>query len=315
MTTDDSNNSDRPKASSDDDDEPIAAVADNIEAIIALEEESKISLDGFGSDSLNAISMDDDDEEEDDNEYYRKQAIEEANKRYSLGYTTNDEEDHGNGDGKRTNSDIKVTTEDIKFVLDTMKKEAPYDIVSIKQLFFRMASAFTKCPIHHSVNSRKTGAGKTHDLTLVSGYFPKKYVIALAGMSDKALFHRHGVNVIVDENTGNTMPVQPIIDDLKSKIEELEEKNEKENKKQIQKLKSEIQELNDKSQKLIELDNKIFLFLDTAQEGLFNTLMSMISQDSNDQLYEFTDKSGVGKLGSKINRLSLVGKLTARNDR
>jgi hypothetical protein len=42
-----------------------------------------------------------------------------------------------------------------------------------------------------------------------------------------------------------------------------------------------------------------------AQEGLFNTLMSMISQDSQDQLYEFTDKngSGSGKMGSIINRL------------
>jgi hypothetical protein len=190
-----------------------------------------------------------------------------------------------------------------------MAKEAPYDIVSIKQLFFGMASAFTKRPIHHSVNSRKTGAGKTHDLTLVSGYFPKNHVIALVGMSDKALFHRNGVDVIVDENTGNTILVQPLIDDFKIKIEELEEKNEqdvqkrKENKLELQRLKSQLQNLRDKSQKLIELDNTIFLFLDTAQEGLFNTLMSLISQDSDDQLYEFTDKSGVGKLGSKINRL------------
>jgi hypothetical protein len=89
----------------------------------------------------------------------------------------------------------KVTNQDIKFLFDTMGKEAPYDVVSIKQLFYG-------------------------------------------------------------------------------------------------------------SQKLIELDNTIFLFLDTAQEGLFNTLMSMISQDTaDDQLYEFTDKSGIGKLGSKVNRL------------
>jgi hypothetical protein len=199
-------------------------------------------------------------------------------------------------------TEIKITNEDIKFVVDTMKKEAPYDLVSIKQLLYGMASAFTKCPIHHSVNSRKTGAGKTHDLTLVSSYFPNKYVIALAGMSDKALFHRHGTNVIVDENTGNTMPLQPIIDDLKSKIEVLQI-DKKKNKKEIEKYQSEIEEIYAKSQKLIELDNKIFLFLDTAQEGLFNTLMSMISQDSNDQLYEFSDKSSTGKIGSKINRL------------
>jgi len=135
----------------------------------------------------------------------------------------------------------KVTAQDIKFLFDTMRKEAPHDVVSLKQLFFGMASAFTKCPTHHSVTSRKTGAGKTHILTLVADYFPKKYVIALAGMSDKALFHRHGVNVIVDEDTGNTMSVQPIIDDLKAKMDDLEEKNAKENKKEIQKLKSEIQ--------------------------------------------------------------------------
>ena len=128
-------------------------------------------------------------------------------------------------------------------------------------------------------------------------------------MSDKALFHRHGVDVIVDEDTGNTILAQPLIDDIKTKIEELEEAVDgkgkgKENKEQIKKLKSDLQQLYDKCQKLIELDNTIFLFLDTAQEGLFNTLMSMISQDTaEDQLYEFTDKSGIGRLGAKVNRL------------
>jgi hypothetical protein len=219
------------------------------------------------------------------------------------GISSEDYQDRAEEDNERLVTENQLTNEEINFVLDTMKKEAPYDIVSIKQLFFGMTSAFTKCPIHHSVNSRKTGAGKTHDLTLVAGYFPRKYVIALAGMSDKALFHRHGVNVIVDENTGNTMPLQPIIDDLKNKIEDLEV-DKKKNKKEIEKYQAEIQEVYEKSQKLIELDNKIFLFLDTAQEGLFNTLMSMISQDvPTDQLYEFTDKSGAGKIGSKINRL------------
>ena len=186
-----------------------------------------------------------------------------------------------------------------------------------------MCSAFTRLPLHHSVNSRKSGAGKTHDLTKTANYFPKKYVIAMVGMSDKALFHRRGTFVIVDDETGNTIPIKPLIDDIKSKIDKLESEldsnsksansdnkdtdktKKKEIKEKIEKLKDEIQEINEKSQKLIELNNKIFLFLDTAQEGLFNTLMSMISQDtSDDQLYEFTDKNaGSGKLGSKVNRL------------
>ncbi len=60
-----------------------------------------------------------------------------------------------------------------------------------------------------TVNSRKSGAGKTHDLTKTASYFPKKYVVAMAGMSDKALFHRHGMIVIVDDETGTTIPIKP----------------------------------------------------------------------------------------------------------
>ncbi len=221
-----------------------------------------------------------------------------------------------NGNGKPVKQS-KFSSSDVQFVIATIAKEAPYDVTSIKQIFYGMCSAFTKLPLHHSVNSRKSGAGKTHNLTKTASYFPKKYVIAMAGMSDKALFHRHGTLVIVDDETGNTIHIKPLIDGINDKIENLElelansddnnidKARKKEIKEEIAKLRDEIQEINEKSQKLIELDNKIFLFLDTAQEGLFNTLMSMISQDTDDQLYEFTDKNGggSGKLGSKINRL------------
>jgi hypothetical protein len=58
-----------------------------------------------------------------------------------------------------------VTSEDIKFIIEVMKKEAPYDETSIKQLFYGMNSAFTRLPIHHNVNSKKSGAGKSYDVT------------------------------------------------------------------------------------------------------------------------------------------------------
>ena len=70
-----------------------------------------------------------------------------------------------------------LTPEDIKFVFDVMKKEAPYDEVSIKQLFYGCSSAFTKIPIHHNINSRKSGSGKSYILILVSSYFPNRYVL------------------------------------------------------------------------------------------------------------------------------------------
>jgi hypothetical protein len=58
-----------------------------------------------------------------------------------------------------------VTSEDIKFVIEVMKKEAPHDEISIKQLFYGMNSAFTRLPIHHNVNSKKSGAGESYDVT------------------------------------------------------------------------------------------------------------------------------------------------------
>ena len=43
------------------------------------------------------------------------------------------------------------------------------------------------------------------------------------------------------------------------------------------------------------MDDKAFIFLDTPNEGLFNNLMSILSQDSKEQLYLFTDKDSSGK--------------------
>jgi|GEM_PF-3423978 len=52
-----------------------------------------------------------------------------------------------------------VTAEKVGFVLSTIKKEAPYDEQSIKQLYLGMLSAFTKVFIHHAVSSKSAGAG------------------------------------------------------------------------------------------------------------------------------------------------------------
>jgi hypothetical protein len=110
---------------------------------------------------------------------------------------------------ERLAEENKLTTEDIEFVINTIKKEATHDELSIRQLFCGMASAFTKVPISHIVNSKESGAGKSYLLNLVSSYFPNKYVIVLSGMSAKALFHRSGVLVIHNKQTGELESIDP----------------------------------------------------------------------------------------------------------
>ncbi len=119
----------------------------------------------------------------------------------------------------------KVTTADIAFVLNTICKEAKYDSPSVRQLFFGMATAFTKLGICHKVNSKDSGAGKSYLTNKVANYFPDKYVQILGGASDKAFQHKQGVMVIKDKETGELKPVEPIIEKLNDELGQLDPKN------------------------------------------------------------------------------------------
>jgi hypothetical protein len=199
---------------------------------------------------------------------------------------------------KQLAAENKLTAEDISFVINTSRKEAQYDELSIKQLFYGMASAFTKLPIPHIVNSKEAGVGKSYLLNLVSSYFPNKYVIVLSGMSAKALFHRRGVLVIQNKQTGELEPIAPMIQPLESEIDDIEnkvidemdkdppklrdKKQIKNWKKRIRDLESEIKDIESSAEKLIQLDNQIILCLDTPEPSVYDSLM--LKETSNTHL-------------------------------
>ena len=60
----------------------------------------------------------------------------------------NSNEDNSQDEETRLAIKDKLTSEDIAFVIKTMKKEAPYDMQSIKQLFYGMSTVFTKVQSH-----------------------------------------------------------------------------------------------------------------------------------------------------------------------
>ncbi len=175
-----------------------------------------------------------------------------------------------------------------------------------------MDTAFTKRPASHNVNSKILGSGKNYLMELVSNYFPEKYVININHMSDKAIFHREGIMVRENHETGKLEPIRPIIKNLESKIEDLQEQIEterqknnnppteesrkliKDNKKRIQEINEEIKDIEQHALKQIDLNNQIILCLDTPQESIYNSLMSLVSQDTKrGQKYEFVEKSGI----------------------
>jgi hypothetical protein len=203
------------------------------------------------------------------------------------------------------NSDKTITSNDIKFVFNTMSKQAPYDKTQIKQIFYGICSSQTSTKIHHNINSKKSGEGKSYLLKLVSDQFPESFTIKFNDITDKALHHQNGFEAVKNEETRTYEKLAPILNEIELEIEELKEKieEEEENDKQVIKsYKFQIKEKEDKIKdlitnavKIIDLDNKAFIFLDTPNEGLFNNLMSILSQDSRDQQYIFTDKDSSGK--------------------
>ena len=212
--------------------------------------------------------------------------------------TENTTEEESVEPSKDTDNDV-VSSKDIQFVLDTISKQAPHDKNQIMQIFYGICSSQTSTKIHHNINSKKSGEGKSYILILVADLFPDSFISIFNNMTDKALYHLNGTQAVKNEHTGKYKELVPIIKQLELEFEELEETNDKQSKKslksQIKEIEAKIQELKSKAVKIIDLDDKAFIFLDTPNEGLFYNLMSLLSQDSREQLYTFTDKDNSGK--------------------
>jgi hypothetical protein len=188
-------------------------------------------------------------------------------------------------------------TEDIiKYVQDTALKEARREGRLTKQIFITMCSAYSNNPINLLINA-PSGVGKNYVINKVASLFPEYDILSLAGMTDKALFHRSGKLVIKNEITVEYESIEDRISDLDEQIEEKEyeisrthDRNLKQGLKSIIKdLEREKKELLKDARKLIDLSNKIIIFLDTPSEQLLSGILPLLSHDRYEIEYEFTD--------------------------
>src|SRR3954466_13857482 len=169
-----------------------------------------------------------------------------------------------NTESSEDTDEDKVTSEDTQFVLDTISKQAPFDKTQIKQVFYGICSSQTSTKIHHNINSKKSGEGKSYLLKLVADLSPDSFISKFNNMSDKALYHLNGKEAVKNEQTGMYEELKPIINQLESEIEELEEKIDEEKdkqviksyKKQIKEIKTKIIDHKSKAVKIIDLDDK-----------------------------------------------------------
>jgi len=184
----------------------------------------------------------------------------------------------------------------IKFVQDIALKEARREDKLTNQIFITMCSAYSNNPINLLINA-PAGVGKNYVINKVASLFPEYDIVSLAGMTDKALFHRSGKLVIKNEISGEYESIEERIKDLEEQIEEKEfeisrtnNTNLKQGLKSIVKdLEREKKELLKDARKLIDLSNKIIIFLDTPSQELLSGLLPLLSHDRYEIEYEFTD--------------------------
>jgi hypothetical protein len=196
----------------------------------------------------------------------------------------------------------------ISFCLNIILKEAREEDRLVKQILYAMLSAYTYNPCNLAINS-PSGEGKTYILHKVGEKFPKEDTMFLAGMTDKALFHRHGVLVIKNE-IGEYEPIDQKIAEIDSEIQDKENELENTKDKNLKQglrstsegLKNKKRDLLKDAKKLINLSHKIIVFLDTPRPELFNALMPLLSHDKYEVEYEFVDTHNGIKTNTNVLR-------------
>jgi hypothetical protein len=197
----------------------------------------------------------------------------------------------------------------IKFCIDVILKEAREESRLVKQIFYVMLSMYTNNPINLAINA-PTGEGKNYIIKKVGELFPRDDVIYLAGLSEKALYHRRGNLVVKDPFTGKYESVENRLKGIDSQIEDKESEAlatsnrdlKRSLRHDIKDLEQEKKDLMKDARNLIDLSHKTLVLLDTPSRGLFGALMALLSHDHWEVEYEFADTSNTG-IATKVNVL------------
>src|SRR5438093_9097821 len=159
----------------------------------------------------------------------------------------------------------KSDVQGIEFCLNVVTKEAKGETRLPSQIIYTMLSAYTNDPINLAINS-PSGEGKSYVLHKVGDLFPSEDIMFVAGMTDKALFHRPGRLVIKNE-IGEYESIEETIAKIDSEIEDKESeiaitkdtnlKQARQN--QVKELQKQKNDLRKDARKLIDLSHKIIV--------------------------------------------------------
>ena len=181
------------------------------------------------------------------------------------------------------------------YVIKTAKKTVKSEDSLIRQVFYTVLSAYSNKPISIGIKA-PTSEGKTYVVKeVIMKFFPKKDVWVIGSMSPKVIIRQKGK--FVDGDTNQLL--EPKIRELKKQISSIKDAETKE------KLQEQLQELLDNSKMVIDLSNKIFVFLEPPHPQTWEILKAILSHDSWEIEHPFVDKTEY--LGTQVKRVVTWG--------
>ncbi len=155
----------------------------------------------------------------------------------------------------------------------------------VKMASLHMVTAYITEPANLGVES-PSSEGKTYPVVEVARLFPQGDIWYLAGLSPTAIAHEHGA--LVDAETRE--PLEPKILDVQARLRETKDRDER------RRLRQELVQLASKAAYLVDLENKILIFLDRPHPETLKKLYPILSHDVYEADYKFTDRKARGPL-------------------
>lgn len=148
--------------------------------------------------------------------------------------------------------------------------------------FLTGVSAYTKEPLNNDI-SELSGAGKTHNATNSLIFFPPEDVWALGGLSPTAIYHEYGVMIDKD---GNEIDLgdAPNKEEFKEKF-----KDPKEFRLEFNEAARNWRRIRMGSKQLIDMSNKILVFLQTPSEETISMMYAILSHDKEEVEFKITN--------------------------
>lgn len=223
-----------------------------------------------------------------------------------LSYTFHDEIRDDKGQKISTWDGLKnlsIDTNLHQYILNIITKEVVEDDIIVGAIFVCAMSAYTKIPINIAV-AAPSGEGKSYSIGKVLDLFPKNDIISLMGISNKAMLHEEGIDVIVDE-AGNRIPLSEILAEMKDEARaikdrlanETDDRNKRPIERELEDLSDRMEETKKRKRKQITFTGQTYYVQDTPRMEMLDNIMSMLSHDSDMSHYKFTaekDRKGLG---------------------